>query len=174
MYTKKCPKCGETKKRGDFYKRSSRKCGLSSHCKDCINALRSSWSAERINRVKKRARERQIRKFGISIIQHDYIFETQEGKCAICHEKRIEWLCVDHDHKTLKVRGLLCSKCNLGIANFNDSPIIMLSAFRYLIQHSARGIKWSLFLGRLIPTINDLLDIKVNNANNTATSGKTS
>jgi hypothetical protein len=43
----------------------------------------------------------------------------QEGKCAICQRHQNELtrtLCVDHDHKTNKVRALLCITCNTDVS----------------------------------------------------------
>lgn len=57
----------------------------------------------------------------------DELFTKQEGKCAVC---RIEIFlpcryngdqqaaCLDHDHKTGKIRGLLCHGCNLIIGRY--------------------------------------------------------
>jgi hypothetical protein len=54
-------------------------------------------------------------KYGISSKDYELMLEAQGGKCKICNEhqdnlKRI--LCVDHQHKTGKIRGLLCDTCN--------------------------------------------------------------
>ena len=48
--------------------------------------------------------------------EYDILLLKQNGKCALCgkpqgYEKRR--LAVDHNHKTGKIRGLLCAKCNL-------------------------------------------------------------
>ncbi len=54
--------------------------------------------------------------YGISFNSEDYdkLFELQEGKCYLCgHENTPNRrLAVDHHHKTLKIRGLLCQMCN--------------------------------------------------------------
>lgn len=44
---------------------------------------------------------------------------------------------IDHDHRTGKVRGILCQACNLGLGKFRDDPALIKSAIRYL---SVRGI----------------------------------
>jgi hypothetical protein len=41
-------------------------------------------------------------------------------------------LCVDHDHKTNKVRALLCDGCNKGLGAFSDSPALLRKAADYL------------------------------------------
>lgn len=41
-------------------------------------------------------------------------------------------LCVDHEHDTGLIRGLICSKCNIGIGLLGDSLIGILKAAQYL------------------------------------------
>jgi hypothetical protein len=59
------------------------------------------------------------------------LHDQQNGRCAICHDDSLP-LRVDHDHDTDEVRGLLCSPCNLVLGLFQDSPIILLAAAKYL------------------------------------------
>ena len=70
------------------------------------------------------------------------ILDEQFGVCAICgnpetrkRNGRIWWFSVDHCHKTNINRGLLCTKCNTGLGNFDDDIDIMASAISYL-QHA--------------------------------------
>jgi len=67
------------------------------------------------------------RHYGITKEERDKLFE---GGCEVCGVT--ENLCVDHDHKSGKVRGCLCSKCNTAIGMFDDSREKLLSAERYL------------------------------------------
>jgi hypothetical protein len=70
------------------------------------------------------------------------IFNKQNGVCAICFQKErskrkpnhfgINKLAVDHDHKTGKIRGLLCNCCNTAIGRFNDSIAVLQNAISYL------------------------------------------
>jgi len=52
--------------------------------------------------------------------------------CAICGETDISKLCIDHCHKTLIIRGVLCNDCNLGIGRFKDNPDLLVAAAKYL------------------------------------------
>jgi hypothetical protein len=62
--------------------------------------------------------------------------KAQEGKCAVCGQLPIGGeLVVDHDHKTNKVRGLLCHKCNRGLGFFDDSIIKLGEAIMYLLHN---------------------------------------
>jgi hypothetical protein len=44
---------------------------------------------------------------------------------------------IDHDHKSGKVRGLLCSCCNTGIGFLKDDPRIMRKAADYVERHAS-------------------------------------
>lgn len=53
--------------------------------------------------------------------------------CGICRRTKPTgrgW-CVDHDHVTLRFRGILCTTCNIGIGAFHDTPAYLLSAVKY-------------------------------------------
>ena len=78
------------------------------------------------------------RNYGLSLEQFNEMFKRQDGCCAICgtHQSKLrKSLAVDHDHKTLKVRELLCIRCNGGIALFMDSIENMEKAINYLRKH---------------------------------------
>ena len=70
------------------------------------------------------------RKYGISLEVYEEIFASQKGFCGICGQELINnkqkgWggkrePCVDHDHKTGKVRGILCRGCNLALSMIED------------------------------------------------------
>lgn len=68
------------------------------------------------------------------------LFEKQRGLCGICHELMTRPL-LDHNHETMEVRGLLCSKCNVGLGQFKDNPALLLAALQYLENNAGIGIK---------------------------------
>jgi len=73
--------------------------------------------------------------YGITLDEYNYIFEKQNGKCAICGiDKPMGIGCfhVDHDHITKEVRGLLCQKCNMAIGLFRDNSNLLRVAADYL------------------------------------------
>lgn len=75
------------------------------------------------------------RKYGITMDEYNAMLESQNGRCAICHQEKSETLAVDHDHKTGKVRGLLCSHCNQVIGFAEDNVELMESAIKYLTNN---------------------------------------
>lgn len=67
----------------------------------------------------------------------------QDGLCKICSKelylfspKKSTTAHVDHDHKTGKVRGLLCQECNTGLGKFNDNVGLFYRAIEYLKNNS--------------------------------------
>ncbi len=58
--------------------------------------------------------------------------EQQAGRCLICPELPPKRLVPDHDHKTGRVRGLLCDSCNKGLGCFRDSVASLQRAITYL------------------------------------------
>jgi len=75
------------------------------------------------------------RDHGITFEDYKKLEDSQNGVCAICGGKQIEryeFFSVDHCHETGKIRGLLCSKCNIGLGHFEDSVEKLQSAINYL------------------------------------------
>lgn len=72
-------------------------------------------------------------KFGITPEHYKVLYQHQNGRCAICKGKnRGQTLAVDHDHKTGRVRSLLCTSCNVGLGHFRESPKLCRIAALYL------------------------------------------
>lgn len=73
--------------------------------------------------------------FKFKMLSEDYetLLQKQNGVCAICNQPpKSRHLDIDHDHKTRKIRGLLCNRCNLAIGLFDDSVCILDQAINYL------------------------------------------
>lgn len=150
--TKYCNKCKQNLPLDRFGKDKGQKDGLAFYCRSCVNAYNREYSRNnpkilekqrrRYANNKEKYRNRDlIRLFGITLEYYNELLLNQSGVCAICKkpnssvEKRTgkpRSLSVDHDHGTGKVRGLLCSNCNLGIGSMKDSISILESAIEYL------------------------------------------
>lgn len=78
--------------------------------------------------------------FGITQQDYEAMLAKQNGACAICgatenkvkHPRARKFFCVDHDHKTGMVRGLLCHNCNFALGYFRDDPERIRRAADYL------------------------------------------
>jgi hypothetical protein len=94
------------------------------------------WRKENPEKVREyaaRAQRRHIlKKYSITEDEYDEMSKKQNGLCAICGGVSPTRLAVDHCHKTEKVRGLLCSRCNVGIGMFLDNTDIMNKAILYI------------------------------------------
>ncbi len=64
-------------------------------------------------------------------------FRIQNGQCAICEEPPAESviLCVDHNHNTKQVRGLLCRMCNCAVGNIRERLDFISRLVKYLGGH---------------------------------------
>lgn len=141
---KKCCKCKRLLSLDSFYKNKSRYDGLSSDCKECSYKYHTKWNKSlrsknlRKKYYKKYYEQGKVRKwklkqrYNLTLEQYDKMFIKQNGVCAICGVS-LEYLKanVDHDHKTDKVRGLLCSKCNTFLAALDDKAFLN-KAIQYL------------------------------------------
>lgn len=88
-------------------------------------------------------------RYGMSVDDYNRMLVEQKGVCAICEcpemrkkthrsgRVRLNPLCVDHNHVTGKVRGLLCQNCNNGISRFEENIEHMANAISYLEKHKA-------------------------------------
>lgn len=68
---------------------------------------------------------------------YQVLLQAQNNSCAICFktiEQNKKSFHLDHDHATDKVRGLLCTNCNLGLGLFKDNINYLSSARSYLLR----------------------------------------
>lgn len=135
----KCSLCKELKSTKDFSDSKRARCitGKHSRCKTC-ECIRAK-STKNINNDRRRQR-----RFGLQIGKYDALLDKQNNMCAICNKPEIlqcsdgtiQALQADHDHKTNKIRGLLCSRCNRGLGHFKDDPNLIKTALDYLLSYS--------------------------------------
>lgn len=71
--------------------------------------------------------------YGIDISKEDYLYLLSKG-CTICGS--FDDLCLDHDHKTKKIRKALCRKCNVMLGMARDNITILEKAIQYLKDHA--------------------------------------
>jgi type I site-specific restriction-modification system R (restriction) subunit len=104
--------------------------------KDEINRKTRKWRMDNPDRKRDIDREYKrkndySRKYGITKMDYETMYLKQEGKCLIC-KKEVPHLSIDHDHKTGKVRGLLCGSCNSMLGHAHDNIDSLKNAITYL------------------------------------------
>ncbi len=83
---------------------------------------------------------KHLRDYGISKAKRAEMLDGQGGRCAICLKESGRW-CLDHCHKYeartggIKIRGILCSNCNVMLGLSGDSIEVLLRAAAYLQKH---------------------------------------
>jgi len=161
-----CTKCSEQKPNSEFSKNNTRKTGRNSYCKSCHKEYvakhyqenketylekADNWKTtnpqKRKDVANKYARsnpEKQRnntlkRQYGITLEEFNKKVLLQENKCIICDAtfKNLRDACMDHCHKSKKVRDVLCRTCNSGLGHFKDSIQNLKSAIQYLIKHQS-------------------------------------
>jgi hypothetical protein len=71
--------------------------------------------------VDKRREDRLKNNYNLTVLEYESILKSQNDCCKICKKHKSKWkrnLSVDHCHKTGKIRGILCTKCNTSLAWF--------------------------------------------------------
>jgi hypothetical protein len=116
-----CRTCGESKPHSEFSVHSR---GILR--KDC-NPCRNSREA--------------ARRYGVTVDEVLALSEAQGHRCAVCKTHKDDLvhgtfkhnpLVIDHDHRTGRVRGLLCPTCNIGLGQFKDDVNLLANAISYL------------------------------------------
>jgi hypothetical protein len=117
--------------------------------KEYARAYMAKWRKEnkervRANHIKWRknnphkSRVYQLKRdYNLTSEEYSALLEEQQGVCAICcqADSTGKQLSVDHDHTTGKVRGLLCSGCNLALGSVKENITILENMMAYIRKH---------------------------------------
>jgi len=158
---KRCARCKIEQDISQFNKNGQQKDGRHVYCKSCVKKYSSRFYQDNRDTIIKREqsrraqdpqkfkdynkryrveyaeelRDKRISKmYGLSLEEWSKLFERQHYRCAICQTDKSgkkNWS-TDHDHRTKKVRGILCSNCNNGLGRFKDNVESLLNAAKYL------------------------------------------
>jgi len=141
MKIKKCNKCdkGFPATGEYFYKRKKHKDGLAYTCKKCANKQKREWGKTETGK-ESRKRTNLKKRYNMSVDKYEKILDAQNYVCKICGKRETDKhqngeykdLSIDHNHNTGKIRGLLCQKCNRGLGSFDDDPILLKKAAKYI------------------------------------------
>lgn len=115
------------------------------------------WRLKNIDKIKERSKKyyysnkekfKEKNKFnrikveyGITKEKYNEMVKLQNGKCAICFsvitDKTFnDTFRIDHNHKTGKVRALLCLTCNTLLGMAKENIEILKSSIEYLQRHN--------------------------------------
>lgn len=106
-----CKLCKEDKLPEEFTLHKKTLNGLQTYCRECVK--------EKYYKARTHG-QRQFQRYGISEPEYLRMYQEQSGCCAICL-KPFDLLCVDHNHTTEQIRGLLCHRCNIIVGCLEDS-----------------------------------------------------
>lgn len=93
---------------------------VSSYCKDCLTIRRVATARKHL--------------YGITEDQYNEMLAVTDGRCYVCGlaNENGRTLCVDHDHNTDAIRGLLCLQCNVALGMAQDDPKLLRQLAEYL------------------------------------------
>ncbi len=140
---KKCNTCGIEKEETEFYVAHNKH--IYHHCKSCNSEKSKAWYVKNKDaKLKSALKWHYKNKYGMTVEERQKLFDEQNGKCAICScdmnldgDLNKAQAVIDHDHKTGKVRGMLCNLCNTGLGKFKDSVEVIEKAIAYLEKRNA-------------------------------------
>jgi hypothetical protein len=109
---RQCRLCGETKSLAQF--RITTGTNRRHVCNECRSLQKAGWD------------------FELSVAEVRRLLAKRQT-CEICGKRPVNGrLRIDHDHHTKKVRGVLCSNCNVGLGMFDDDPELLEQAAEYI------------------------------------------
>lgn len=135
---KRCKTCGISKKTTAFTRQKQRSgnYAFNFECKECACGRQAKRYQNRTEEQKLKKKDTFIRRlYGIGLEEYQVLFDSQEGKCAACQisqEELPKALVIDHCHASNKVRGLLCSGCNLALGNVKENIAALLGLAAYI------------------------------------------
>lgn len=135
-----CTACKKLKPVGEFNKEKKNVHGLKTKCRECSH---DHYAKTQKENSKLYMRTRNLRlKFDMNETEYKQMFDAQDGTCAICGQSETKilqgvllQLCVDHNHETGEIRGLLCNACNAGLGYFKDNAEYLARASTYLVRN---------------------------------------
>lgn len=149
-----CNGCKEYRSKGDFNTDKTSKDGKGYRCRPCrkkyrrreevkarTSAYNKKYALDNPELMKQKDRKNMLKRFwNMSVKEYETLSNKQNGTCALCDKTESnphKRLCIDHDHKTGKIRGLLCDNHNRAMGLFKDSIEDLEKAIEYLKKHKS-------------------------------------
>lgn len=162
----RCSRCGEMKPLDEYQPSVAKKgCGACRSCKYADKRAYEKRNAKKVAKARNSHRKRNHERhravmrehyrnhpekyrgynlggrYGITVADYTAMLAAQGGCCACCGAAANpsgKSLFVDHDHNTGVIRGIICNKCNRGIASLGDTIEGVRSALAYLERAASR------------------------------------
>lgn len=150
MKTKVCSICGIKKPYKEYHTDNSQPSGIKSGCRKCLTKKQREYRENNFKWASEKEKNKHFRitrdqtgyytnihkkiakykKHGATVKWYIKTEKVQKGRCLICNDK--VKLCVDHNHTTGQLRGLLCRFCNPMIGFCREDINILRKAIKYL------------------------------------------
>jgi hypothetical protein len=144
MKTETCNICKETMLITEMITDKKSKTGYGKRCKNCRRDQQRRRIKENPEHYEAIWRRQHLKnRYGITPEDYEDMLSEQKGKCAICDRQgqspgNKRFLDVDHCHKTGKIRGLLCNRCNQSMGKVKDDIDLLKKFLAYLIGWERR------------------------------------
>ena len=135
MEKKRCCKCKKLLSVECFGNNKSTKDGLYCSCRVCTRKYVNSHKAKKpkSERIRLGRKYWLNHKYNMTLKEYDEMFEEQDGVCYICGlPENFQRLGVDHNHKTGKIRKLLCNRCNRTIGYVEEDTELLKCMIQYI------------------------------------------
>ncbi len=138
---KTCIRCGQTAAIEVFSPGQNK-------CKPCIRIINKEIYSSGLSKTRSYDgvyAANIMRTFGMTLDDYNSMLERQSGVCAVCREPESVLrkngqpyrLAVDHNHRTMQVRGLVCRRCNQVVWAIEEHAGLLADVTRYLEQFAS-------------------------------------
>ncbi len=130
----KCAACEHVKPTSEFHLAAKSPDGYRYECRSCVKEYRKLRARSSLNSY-------LYSHYRLTVEQFDEVRRRQGYRCGICdiHEDDLpRRLGVDHCHRTLGIRGLLCTDCNQALGKLGDSAAGLRRALDYLLRFEGK------------------------------------
>jgi hypothetical protein len=139
MIVKICSKCKKEKSIDNYGKHKLGKDGIHPTCTSCRTQI------QKANRYVNGYPYQIKYKYGITIEEYNSLINIQNHICPICTEifdldfKSMKTPCIDHDHKTGKIRGILCRSCNIALGHTKEDIQRLKNLILYIEKYNGNS-----------------------------------
>ena len=126
---KTCTKCDRELPLSEYHKRTypTGRIAYQAKCRECSTKIRKNYY---------KPHEKIRRQLGITVEEFNALMLTDH--CDICGVTLVKKKCIDHDHGTEKVRGVLCHNCNTALGLVKDNTEVLSKMIDYINQPQER------------------------------------